>query len=68
MQTVLKCMNSAADHIAFDIDAWPDPVNPSQPYVDAFNIRGIHIEGNASTQNVIVAQGISRCIWEDVSV
>lgn len=68
MQTVLKCMNSSADHVAFDIDAWPDPVNPSQPYVDAFNLRGIHIEGNSSTLNVIVAQGISRCVWDDVSV
>ncbi|WP_129232610.1 hypothetical protein [Cronobacter condimenti] len=68
MQTILKCMNSSSDHTAFDIDAWPDPINPSQPYVDSFNLRGIHIEGNSSTLNVIVAQGIARCIWEDVSV
>ncbi|ELQ6226018.1 phage tailspike protein [Cronobacter turicensis] len=68
MQTILKCMNSSSDHTAFDIDAWPDPVNPSQPYVDSFNLRGIHIEGNSSTLNVVVVQGISRCIWEDVSV
>ncbi|EOC1277668.1 phage tail fiber protein [Cronobacter turicensis] len=68
MQTVLKCMNTTADHVAFDIDAWPDPVNPAQPYIDAFNLVGLHIEGNSNTATVLSVQGTGRCVWENVSV
>lgn len=68
MQSVLKCVNTAADHIAFDIDAWPDPVNPNQPYIDGFNVEGLHVEGNSNTAVALSVQGIGRSIWDDVSV
>ncbi|MDV5356549.1 hypothetical protein QM201_16885 [Enterobacter asburiae] len=68
MQTVLKCMSDAEDHIAFDIDAWPDPFNANQPYIDAFNLVGLHIEGNNKTATVLSVQGTGRCVWDNVSV
>ncbi len=67
MLTVLRCMNTAADHTAFKIDAWPDPVNPNQPFLDSFNLKGIHIEGNDKTLVVLDIQGLSRSVWDDVS-
>ncbi|KAF6596641.1 hypothetical protein G9G39_06135 [Cronobacter sp. EKM101R] len=67
MQTVLKCTNTTDDHIALDIDAWPDPVNPNQPYLDAVNLVGLHVEGNANSAIAISTQGIARSIWSDVT-
>ncbi|MGU4253282.1 hypothetical protein ACVURW_10845 [Escherichia coli] len=68
LRTVFKCTNTAAGHIAFKIDAWPDPVDPNQPFLDDFNMTGIHIEGNANTATVLDIQGLSRSVWSDVSV
>lgn len=67
LQTVLKCTNTTADHVALDIDAWPDPVNPNQPYLDAVNLVGLHVEGNANSSIAISTQGIARSIWSDVT-
>lgn len=66
--TVLKCMNTAIGHTAFKIDAWPDPSDPNQPFIDAFNMNGIHIEGNSNTATVLEIQGLSRAVWSDVTV
>lgn len=68
MQTVLRCVNSTPGHTAFKIDAWPDPVDPNQPFIDGFNMVGIHIEGNSNTATALDIQGLSRSIWSDVSV
>lgn len=68
MRTVLRCMNNAAGHIALDINAWPDPNDATQPFLDAFNLTGMHIEGNSNTLKVVRMQGNSRCFWKDVSI
>ncbi|HHN8401552.1 TPA: phage head-binding domain-containing protein [Morganella morganii] len=66
--TSLRCMSEKPEHIALNIDAWPDPLNPAQPYLDAFNLNRIHIEGNENTKYVLHVQGLSRSMWEDVTV
>ncbi|HDU8611649.1 TPA: hypothetical protein RG697_003298 [Morganella morganii] len=68
MITSLRCVSTEPDHIALNIDAWPDPNDPNQPYIDAFNITGMHIEGNEFSKVALQAQGVSRSIWDDVSV
>ncbi len=66
--TAFYCTDSTPGHIAIKLDAWPDPVNPNQPFVDGFSLRGIHFEGNSNTTTVIDLQGFSRYSWDDVTV
>lgn len=68
LRTTFKCINTSPAHIAFKIDAWPDLTNPNQPFLDGFNLMGLHIEGNSNTATVLDIQGLSRAVWDDVSV
>ena len=68
LRTAFRCMNTAASNTAFKVDAWPDPADPNQPFLDGFNVIGIHIEGNSNTATVLEIQGLSRSIWDDVTV
>ncbi|MGE9727316.1 glycosyl hydrolase family 28-related protein [Cronobacter sakazakii] len=68
MRSRLRCTNTTPGHTALDINAWPDPVNPNQPFIDSFNIIGLHIEGNSNTLKVLRMQGCSRCKWSDVTI
>lgn len=67
LQTAFRSAISGT-HSFFKIDAWPNPTDPNQPYLDAVNLRGLHFEGNSSTSVTLEVQGIARSIWEDVSV
>ncbi|ELY4158023.1 hypothetical protein SMZ39_001964 [Cronobacter turicensis] len=67
LRTIFKCISNASISSAFKIDAWPDPADPNQPFLDGFNLYGIHIEGNQNTASAIDVQGLSRSIWDDVS-
>lgn len=68
MRTIFRCMNTVSGHIALDINAWPDPNDATQPFLDGFNLIGLHVEGNSSTYKVVRLQGNSRCKWNDVSM
>lgn len=67
MGTIIKSTNTTPGHTLFDLNAWPDPTNPNQPFIDAFNVRGIHFEGNENTLKIVRMQGCSRCKWSDVT-
>jgi len=67
MKTIFKCTRTSPGHVALKIDAWPDPNDPNQPFIDGFNMSGIHVEGNENTATVIDIQGLARSIWDDVS-
>lgn len=65
MRTAFRCMNNAPSHIALNIDAFV--AGDNSPFLDSFNMEGIHIEGNANTGTIINMQGNSRNIWNDVT-
>lgn len=67
MGTIFKCNNIEAGHVALDIDAWPDPVNPNQPFIDGFTLSGIHVEANANASAAISIQGLARSHFDDVT-
>lgn len=67
LRTVFKCMAATSITSAFRVDAWPDPLDPNQPFLDGFNMYGIHIEGNQNSASAIDVQGLSRSIWGDVT-
>lgn len=68
MRSKLRCTNTTPGHTALDINAWPDPVNPNQQFIDSFNLIGLHVEGNSNTLKVVRMQGCSRCKWSDVTI
>ncbi|ELY3812356.1 hypothetical protein SMY00_002301 [Cronobacter sakazakii] len=67
LRTVFKCMATSSITTAFKVDAWPDPTDPNQPFLDGFHMCGIHVEGNQNSASAIDVQGLSRSIWDDVT-
>ncbi|EOZ0651044.1 phage tailspike protein [Cronobacter muytjensii] len=67
LRTVFKCIATSSVTTAFRVDAWPDPADPNQPFLDGFNMYGIHVEGNQNCASAIDVQGLSRSIWDDVT-
>lgn len=67
LRTVFKCMANSSITSAFKVDAWPDPTDPNQPFLDGFHMCGIHVEGNQNSASAIDVQGLSRSIWDDVT-
>ncbi|PUW06899.1 phage tailspike protein [Cronobacter sakazakii] len=67
LRTVFKCMAATSITSAFRVDAWPDPTDPNQPFLDGFHMCGIHVEGNQNSASAIDVQGLARSIWDDVT-
>lgn len=62
---VLKC--TATGGSAITVDAFAPGLtgnDATAPFVQGMNIKGITVEGNATTTEIFTLQGLARCKWQ----